>query len=234
MPRPASARTTTTKTSRRWPVVRSIAIPRYLDRRRDRAQNGAAGGFSAPPAAPFDDPERVPPAPAGHPLPVAGRGGDAGGPWRTACCPPVCRSAGCAPLCRAVPAPAAPLRAQPAEGPATGGAPCEDGGSGGAARPVARAPASGHCRAATWLSAEGAADIPSGTVAPAAETPPAPPCAASLAPPESAVPRRAQRDVARAPAPGATTPAAPAVARRKPKVDSRQLTWARSSAPSMP
>ena len=44
----------------------------------------------------------------------------------------------------------------------------------------------------------------------------------------------AQRAARDAPIPGTTTPAAPAVTRRKPKVDSRKLTLARSSAPSMP
>jgi hypothetical protein len=82
----------------------------------------------------------------------------------------------------------------------------------------------------TWLSAEVATDIPSGTVAPVAETPPASPAAPS----ELVVPRRAQRVARAAPVPGDTTPAAFAVTRRKPKADSRQLTCACPSAPSMP
>src|SRR6185437_2925553 len=228
MPSPTSARTTTTNTSRCWPVVSSMTNPCYLDRRRDRAQNGVAAGFPAAPAAPFEGSERVRLTPVGHvlppvgrrgdALPVAARGGCAGGLlWRTAGCGPVWRSAGCAPLWRApVPVPVAPLRAQPAAGPLTGGPPCGDSGSGGAVRPLALTPASGHCRPVTWLSAAGTTAIPSGMAAPAAWTPPASVPAPSAAPPAPAGPRRAQRDAARAPMPGATTPAAPAVARRKP------------------
>jgi hypothetical protein len=131
--------------------------------------------------------------------------------------------------------PAAALRAQPADAAPvfTGGPP--RGGKGGAVdRLLVPTPASGHCRAVTWLSEVGPTDIPSGIAAPAAATPPAAAAVPSAAPPASVVPRLAHRDVARVPMPGTTAPAAPAVTRRKPKADSRQLTWARSSAPSMP
>jgi hypothetical protein len=121
-------------------------------------------------------------------------------------------------------------RAQPAEAAPvlTGGPLCEGSGSGGAVLEPVPVPASGHCREVTWLSAAGATDIPSGMVAPAAETPP------SAAPSAVVVPRLAQRDARAAPVPGATTPAALAVTRRKPNADSRQLTCACPSAPSMP
>src|SRR5580704_3546490 len=218
--------TMTTNTSRCRPGVRSMTRLRYFDRRRDRDQNGVAGGFPAPPADPFGDSERVRPTAFGQLLPFAGRGACGGGPlWRTA---------GCARPRAPVPVPAPPLRAQPAEGPLAGGAPCGDGGSGGAGLAPEPTPASGHCRPETWLSAVGMPDIPSGTVAPAAETPPASAAVPSAPPPASVALRRAQRDADLAPMPGTTAPTAPAVTRRKPNVDSRQLTWARSSAPSMP
>src|SRR5579863_6221644 len=226
--------TTTTNSSRRCPVVSSMPGPRYLDRRRDRAQNGAAAGCSAPPAAPLEDsPERGRVAPPGHALPVLPRDADAG-PWRTGggVPAPPWRTGGCAGRRAPVPVPVAPLRAQPAVVAPLTGAPPLGSGSGGAVRPVPT-PASGHCLALTWLSATGAVAVPSGTVAPAAAT--APPSAAVPSPvPSAAVPRRAQRDARDAPVPGTTTPAAPAVTRRKPKADSRKLTLARSSAPSMP
>src|ERR1700733_10901619 len=173
----------TTNTSRWRPGVRSMTRPRYFDRRRDRDQNGVAGGFPAPPAVPFGDSERLRLTAFGQLLPVGGRDAGGGGPpWRTVGCAPLWRTAGCAPLVRPggcadprapVPAPAPPLRAQPAAGPLDGGAPCGDGGSGGADLPPVPPPASGHWRAVTWLSAVGTPVIPSGTVAPAAETPPA-------------------------------------------------------------
>ncbi len=138
----------TTNTSRWRPGVRSMTRPRYFDRRRDRDQNGVAGGFPAPPADPFGDSERVRLTAFGQLLPVVGRDAGGGGPpWRTGGCAPLWRSAGCAPLVRTggcagprapVPVPAPPLRAQPAEGPLAGGAPCGDGGSGGG-RPAAGA-----------------------------------------------------------------------------------------------
>src|SRR5215470_16672414 len=92
--------------------------PRYLDRRRERAQNGAAGGCPAPPAAPLEDsPERVRVAPPGHVPPVVPRDVGAGaGPWRTGGGAPVppWRTGGCAGRRAPVPVPAAPPRAQPA------------------------------------------------------------------------------------------------------------------------
>ncbi|HET6187559.1 MAG TPA: hypothetical protein VFE59_11225 [Trebonia sp.] len=125
-----------------------------------------------------------------------------------------------------------------------GGLPCDPsawgrGGSGGAARPPERTLAPGHCRVPPWASGAEAPAAVSGIAVPVAETPPAASVAAAPAtdPPaatvESAV-RRAKR-VARAPLMlGATTLAAVLVTRRKPRVDSRRLTWARWSAPSMP
>ena len=69
--------------------------PRYFDRRRDRDQNGVAGGFPAPPAVPFGDSERLRLTAFGQLLPVAGRGAGGGGPpWRTAGCAPLWRTAG--------------------------------------------------------------------------------------------------------------------------------------------
>src|SRR5579864_5060559 len=89
--------------------------PRYLDRRRERAQNGAAAGCPAPPAAPLEDsPERGRVAPPGHALPVAPRDPGAG-PWRTGGAPaPPWRTGGCAGRRAPVPVPVAPPRAQPA------------------------------------------------------------------------------------------------------------------------
>src|SRR5450756_1597945 len=234
MPRPASTMTTTTNSSRCWPCVRSMPRPRYLDRR-GRDQNGAAGGLAAPPAAPFDfgSPERTGAAAPGHPPPDAGRAGGfvaAGGAAGAAL-----RTGGCAGPRAPEPAvPEAPLLAQPAEAPAGAGAPfCGGSGSGGAGRPETT-PASGHCRAVVWLSADGMTDIPSAPAAPAAPAA-APPAAVSAAPPLSAAARRAQRPPARAaPNAGTATPAADPVTRRKPRADSRQLTSARSELPSMP
>src|SRR4029077_21180578 len=93
--------TMTTNTSRWPPGVRSMTGPRYFDRRRDRDQNGVAGGFPAPPADPFGDSERVRLTAFGQLLPFAGRGACGGGPlWRTGGCAPPGRTAGCAPLWR--------------------------------------------------------------------------------------------------------------------------------------
>jgi hypothetical protein len=157
------------------------------------------------------------------PDPVGGAG--AAPPWR---------AGGCA-LPRAPLVPVELPRAQPAEAPLlTDGAPCGASGNGGAARLPVPTPASGHCRALVWLSAVG---VGSAAVPPAAEPPPAAGASPPAAPPAAAsctAVRRAQRDARAGPCPGTTTLAAPAVTRRKPKVDSRQLTWARSSAPSMP
>src|ERR1700723_3548311 len=93
--------------SRRPPGVKALAhYPRYCGRRRDRPQNGVAGGLPAPPAAPEESPERGRRAPAGQLLPVAGPGGEGWAPdWRTGGC--------AAPRDRVVPV--APLRAQPAD-----------------------------------------------------------------------------------------------------------------------
>src|ERR1700761_493588 len=125
MPSAASASTMTTNTSRCRPGVSSMTNPRYLGRRRDRAQNGAAGGLPAPPP-PFGESERVPALPPPGQLPVGGRDVGAGAPpWRTG------GLAG-----RPVPVPAAPVRAQPAEGPLAGAPPWGESGSGGAALPL--------------------------------------------------------------------------------------------------
>src|ERR1700736_4130353 len=92
--------TMTTNTSRCRPGVRSMTRLRYFDRRRDRDQNGVAGGFPAPPADPPGDSERVRLTAFGQLLSVVGRGACGGGPlWRTGCAP-LWRTAGCAPLWR--------------------------------------------------------------------------------------------------------------------------------------
>ena len=75
--------------------------PRYLDRRRDRAQNGAAGGLSRSPGRAI---RRVRTGAAGSRRPPAScrraRTACAGGPWRTAGGGPLGRAAGCGPVWR--------------------------------------------------------------------------------------------------------------------------------------
>jgi len=104
--------------------VRSMTSA-YLDRRRDRDQNGAAAGFPVRPASLHSMIRNgVRLAPAGHPLPVVLGGVGAGWapgpgvpPAALRCCVPAAWAGPRAPAL----APAALLRAQPAAGPLAGG-----------------------------------------------------------------------------------------------------------------
>ena len=204
--------------------------PRYLDRRRDRDQNGAAGGFAAPPAAPLEDRRNGCGCSARPPASCRGRATPGRGPWRTAAVARarrrLRRTGGCAGPTRPGARPVAPPRAQPAE---AGRCPraARRAAAAAAAVPSVPVPDPGVRPlpgADVAVRDRRRPDIPSGTVAPAAgDAAAAGRCVGCRRP--SAVPRRAQRDARAAPIPGTTTPAAFAVTRRKPKADSRQLTW---------